>query len=151
MSVVVSAAGQGRLMEAARKASLSQGFMLDAIAYGAIDAATRELLGVAVVQNRTLESAEVHFGMLEGRRISPALARALLGTVFEIHGPAVLLAPIAIDNVAIQIVGLKMGFRVSGLARGLGIGQDRVVLALTRETFDAQEARSLTEGARHGR
>lgn len=135
MPIYFTIANQFGLLSDAAYLTESQGFMPDAEALGCVDRETGQTLAIAVYQNRSTASSEIHFGTVNE---TVTLRRDMLAGFFaygfrRLKAPK-LIAPIARWNVQAQIAALKSGFFITGYLGGGAIdGGDAIVMTLIEQ------------------
>lgn len=117
---------------AADRITGQDGWASDSEAAGIVDAAGN-LHAVAVLNMFHDDGAWVHFAT-DGRAPLRMLATfgALFAYAFQIRNLRRLTARIAADNVAAQVLALRLGFRVEGREREGFRGQDVAIYAMMR-------------------
>jgi RimJ/RimL family protein N-acetyltransferase len=125
---------QAEMLAAASAATESLGWSKDARAFGAIrdDGA---LVAVAVFENFTGKTADLHFAMLNGSKMGAETVSAIVQIAF--HPRALdldrLWTVTSEDNRAAQVAALKVGFQFEYRKRaGLWHGKDAIVFSMGR-------------------
>lgn len=144
---------QDKLLAAAKSLTASDGWRADAIAWGVYDAPDGDMRAAAVFQNIDVNGAEVHFGMVQGRRLTLGVLRSLID--MATHPRAMnlprLFAHIGVSNVRAQSAALKCGasfeYRIRGGLRG---GKDAIVMVLERGDASRRPAIVATDPAAGG-
>lgn len=140
MPYLITKANQDRLLEAGQTLTHSDGWMKDAIAFGAKDDTTGNMVAIAVFQNFSAGGAEFHFAMI-GKALSRGVIEAFLFTAFHPRALGVkkLYAHIAPENAAAQRAALGVGFQFQYRKPGaMADGGDMIVMTLDT-TVEAQE------------
>lgn len=144
MPYLITKANQDRLLEAAQTMTGSEGWMKDAIAFGAKDAKTGDIVAVSVFQNFTAGGAEFHFAMIPAKTLSKGVIEAFLFTAFHPRalGLRKLYAHIAPENAAAQRAALGVGFQFQyRKPDAMSGGGDMIVMTLDAAPHqDAQAA-----------
>jgi RimJ/RimL family protein N-acetyltransferase len=135
---------QATLLRWAGKRLGIDSWVADSHAIGIIDDVGK-ICGVVVFNTVQDQQAQIHV-VTDGRFgkgfISPQLIATVFAYPFYELGVLRLTAPILIDNIAAQIVALRLGFRVEGRERAGFYGQDRAIFAMLRgECMWLEEAR----------
>lgn len=140
MKLFLTQAEQLQHLRIARSATRSKDFKPDAEAiagYALRDGETKpELRWIAVLENRSIHDAWMHFCGVGDNWFHPELARLFFTFVFheEAMGVKVLRSPIPEWNVQAQVVALRSGFRFEGkLVSGAADGSDAILMSLTPE------------------
>jgi len=141
------------LLAAALGLTGSQGWRSDAMVWGVFDRPDGEIKAIAVFQNIDVYGAELHFGMMPGRKLTHGIVKSLIAMATRPRGMNLprIFAHIAADNIKAQAAALKCGasfeYRIRGSLRG---GKDVIVMALDRQDALKQHAKSATEPATGG-
>lgn len=117
------------LLEFAATVMQSEGFMNDAVAIAAKH--KDELFAVAVYQNRTSRTVDLHFGSIDQRWANRTIISSMLTYGFHHLGHDQINVQFATTDNASIIAALKTGFQPTGyLKSGATNGSDVMMMAL---------------------
>lgn len=142
-----SSKDQAALLEAAKAVTRSTGWKRDAMAWGIYDG--EDLRALVVFQGFAGHGAEVHFGMMPGRKVGKDVMRGIISMAMHPRGLNLshLMAPIAADNIPAQVAALKCGAQIEARVRGsLWGGGDAILFVLGRGDAHQQPS-AMTETA----
>jgi hypothetical protein len=138
VSIINSEQYQFKLLHHAAQLTMSEGFMRDAHGAAAYDEAKDKILAIAVFQNHSTRSVEMHFaatdpGALRRRDVIMAFCAFAFNPRFL--GAPRITAPIATWNERAIVAAMHVGFQITGFLGGGALdGSNAILMTLDRDT-----------------